>query len=74
MSETKYVITSLSIEGVHVTFHDPHPERTPVGPFDSRERVWEYARQMQLRFGDGGGSVEVAPLLAPRTWVSEATS
>ncbi|MDQ6524302.1 hypothetical protein RB608_11855 [Nocardioides sp. LHD-245] len=61
----QFVITSLSIDGVQPTYVEPHPERTPIGPFPSREAAWDYARQMQLRHGTGGGSVEVAPLVAP---------
>lgn len=61
----QYVITSLSINGVVLTMSDVHPERTPIGPFNNRESAWEYARQMQLRHGNGGGSVEVAPLVRP---------
>lgn len=64
-SGEQYVITSLNIDGVVLTFNDPHPERTPIGPFDSREAAWAYARRMQLRYGSGGGSAEVAPLIAP---------
>lgn len=61
----QFVITSLCIDGVRPTFAEPHPERTPIGPFPSREAAWDYARQMQLRHGTGGGSVDVAPLVAP---------
>lgn len=61
----QYVITDLSIDGVIPTYGDPHPERTPIGPFDSHEQAWEYAHQMQLRYGTGGGSVDVSLLHAP---------
>ena len=64
-SDPQYVIASLSIDGVHPTFAEPSPEATPIGPFPSREAAWDYARQMQLQHGNGGGSVEVAPLIAP---------
>lgn len=66
MSE-QYVITELSIDGVVLKMSDPHPERTPIGPFASREEAWEYATWMQAAYGSGGGSVEVAPLHRPLT-------
>lgn len=59
-----YVITHLTIDDVVTTFGN-HPERTPIGPFDSREAAWEYAKRMQVKHGSGGGSVEVAPLVTP---------
>lgn len=69
----QYVITSLSIDGVQPTYCEPHPERTPIGPFPTREGAWEYeyARQMQLRHDRGGGSVDLAPLVAPVTIPTE---
>lgn len=67
----QFVITSLRIDDVVWAMCDQNPEATPVGPFDSRESAWEYARRMQLEFGSGGGSVEVSPLVAPRSFPAE---
>ena len=61
----KFVITDLSIDDVRVVHSRHHPEATPVGPFDSREEAWEYARAVQAKYGTGGGSVTVAPLIDP---------
>lgn len=65
--KAQYIITDLSISGVEVTYAEPHPEQTPIGPFGSREEAWDYAAWMQKTYGDGGGSVDVAPLHAPRS-------
>jgi hypothetical protein len=60
------VITEISIGDVTRISSSFHPERTPVGPFDSREEAWEYARQIQIQYGNGSGSVEVSPLHPPK--------
>ena len=64
--QAQYIIEELSIDGVMLTMCNPHPERTPIGPFDSREAAWEYAHWMQVEYGSGGGSVGVSPLHHPR--------
>lgn len=63
----KFVITSLSIDEVRL-YNGNHPERTPVGPFDSREEAWDYATALQKKYGSGGGSVEVSPLHEPEVF------
>lgn len=61
----QYVITELSISDVRLSLSMPRPEQTPIGPFDSREAAFEYAHEMQRRYGNGGGSVEVGLLVPP---------
>lgn len=62
----KFIITEMNIDRLVRTWGDgKHPERTPVGPFDSREEAWDYAHAMQKKYGSGGGSVEVSPLYEP---------
>ena len=63
----KYVITELTIDGLQPqAWGAPHPESTPIGPFDTRAEANEYAHRAQSWFGNGGGSVMVAPLLEPK--------
>ena len=66
-----YVITELRIDGdglveVWDRYGSPNPERAPIGPFESREAALEYAHRLQIKYGTGGGSCEISPLVTPR--------
>ena len=68
MSETpraRYVITDLTIDDAVVVMSGRHPERTPIGPFPSKQAAWDHAHYLQTRYGRGGGSVSVSELHAP---------
>lgn len=68
LTADQWVITELSL-----SLPEPppenveHPERVPVGPFDTRELAEEWASDLIARYG-GTGSFSVAPVRHPNPW------
>ena len=61
-----YVVTELSLSGLTAEqAQGEHPERTPVGPFDTRAAADKWAHDYIGRFG-GSGSWSLAPIHPPR--------
>ena len=61
-----YVVTELSLSSLPAEqAQGEHPERTPVGPFDTRAAADKWASEYIARFG-GSGSWSLAPIHPPR--------
>lgn len=61
----QFVVTELALVLPHPPPEDePHPERTPVGPFPSREAADLWAESFVAKFG-GTGSWSVSPVYPP---------
>ena len=59
-----YVITELHLElDGPPPEGEPHPERSPIGPFHSQIEALQYGSQLMAKYG--GGTMSVAPLYPP---------
>lgn len=63
--KTLYVISELSLgDVVYTNWGHPHPEQTPVGPFNSRQEAEDWAFE-KFKGRSGTCSFTISPIVKP---------